>query len=431
MGVAGAMTTDLAGLDARHVWHPYAPMNDPHRPHVVTSASGATLRLADGRELLDGMSSWWAAVHGYRHPRLDDAVRTQLGSIAHVMFGGLTHEPAIELVRRLVEVTPDGLEHVFLADSGSVSVEVALKMALQYQRGRGQGRRTRMLTIRGGYHGDTFGAMSVSDPVGGMHAMFADTLPPTVFLPRPPAGLQADLEAWLSEARPIVDAHADQIAAVIVEPVLQGAGGMHVYPPDVVRWLREQADAHGWLLILDEIATGFGRAGTFFAADRAGVTPDVMCVGKALSGGYLTLGATLCTSDVVDGVQASEAGALMHGPTYMGNPLACAVAGASLDLLAEQDVEGVVARIGALLASGLEPARELDHVLDVRTLGAVGVVQLDRAVDGPRAARAAADLGVWIRPFRDLVYVMPPYISTDDEVARMAEAVVAGARACR
>lgn len=421
----------IAEVDARHVWHPYAPMDDPHRPHVVASASGATLRLADGRELLDGMSSWWAAVHGYRHQHLDDAVRTQLTSMAHVMFGGLTHEPGVELVRRLVEVTPEGLDHVFLADSGSVSVEVALKMALQYQRGRGQPHRTRMLTIRGGYHGDTFGAMSVSDPVGGMHEMFSDALPATVFLPRPPAGLDADLADWVAEVQPIVEAHADDIAAVIVEPVLQGAGGMHAYPPAVVRHLRELADAHGWLLILDEIATGFGRTGTFFAAERAGVVPDVMCVGKALSGGYLTLGATLCTSDVVDGVQASEAGALMHGPTFMANPLACAVAGASLDLLAAQDVPGTVARIGAGLAAGLDPARDHDHVVDVRTLGAVGVVQLDRPVDAPTAARAAADLGVWIRPFRDLVYVMPPYVSTDNDVARMAEAVVAGAVACR
>ena len=422
---------DTADVDARHVWHPYAPMDDPHRPHVVESASGATLHLADGRDLLDGMSSWWAAVHGYRHRRLDDALHTQLSSMAHVMFGGLTHEPGVDLVRRLVDITPAGLDHVFLADSGSVSVEVALKMALQYQRGRGQHHRTRMLTIRGGYHGDTFGAMSVSDPIGGMHEMFSDALPSATFLPRPPAGLDTDIGDWIDQARPIIDEVADDIAAVIVEPVLQGAGGMHAYPPAVVRWLREQADDHGWLLILDEIATGFGRTGTFFAADRVGVAPDVMCVGKALSGGYMTLGATLCTSDVVDGVQSSEAGALMHGPTFMANPLACAVAGASLDLLGEMDVAGTVARIGDALAAGLKPAQDLDHVVDVRTLGAVGVVQLDRPVDVPRASRAAADLGVWIRPFRDLVYVMPPYISDDDDVARMTDAVVAGALACR
>jgi adenosylmethionine-8-amino-7-oxononanoate aminotransferase len=417
-----------AQLDARHVWHPYAPMHDPNQPHQVVSASGVTLTLADGTELLDGMSSWWAAVHGYRHPRLDSAVMKQLDSMAHVMFGGLTHEPAVELVRRLVDLTPAGLDHVFLADSGSVSVEVALKMALQYQRGRGQTQRTTMLSIRGGYHGDTFGAMSVSDPVGGMHEMFADTLASTVFLPRPPAGLDADIGAWVAEAQPVVDAHADRIAAVIVEPVLQGAGGMHVYPPAVVRWLREQADTHGWLLILDEIATGFGRTGTMFAVERAGVVPDVMCVGKALSGGYLTLAAALCTADVVEGVEASESGALMHGPTYMGNPLACAVASASLDLLVEDDALGAVARINAALETGLAPARDLDHVLDVRTLGAVGVVQLDRPVDIPVAARAAAELGVWVRPFRDLVYVMPPYVSTDVDVARMSAAVVAAAQ---
>jgi adenosylmethionine-8-amino-7-oxononanoate aminotransferase len=419
--------SDTADLDARHVWHPYAPMHDPHPPLQVVSASGVTLTLADGTELLDGMSSWWAAVHGYRHPQLDAAVMKQLDSMAHVMFGGLTHEAAVELVRRLVDLAPAGLDHVFLADSGSVSVEVALKMALQYQRGRGQAQRTTMLSIRGGYHGDTFGAMSVSDPVGGMHEMFADTLAATVHLPRPPAGLEADVDTWVAESTPFVEQHADRIAAVIVEPVLQGAGGMHVYPPAVVRWLREQADAHGWLLILDEIATGFGRTGTMFATERGDVVRDVLCVGKALSGGYLSLAATLCTADVVEGVEASEAGALMHGPTYMGNPLACAVASASLDLLVEDDALGAVARINRVLESGLAPARELDHVLDVRTLGAVGVVQLDRPVDLPAAARAAAELGVWVRPFRDLVYVMPPYVSTDDEVARMAAGVVAGA----
>jgi adenosylmethionine-8-amino-7-oxononanoate aminotransferase len=420
------MDTDaLLVADAAHVWHPYAPVGATPFG-VVTGANGVRLELADGRTPIDGMSSWWAAIHGYRHPQLDAAVTDQLGRMSHVMFGGLTHEPGVRLASRLAAMT--GLPHVFFADSGSVSVEVALKMALQAQRGMGHPERTRFVTLEGGYHGDTFGAMSVCDPVGGMHSMFANVLPQNTFLPRPPAGLDADIGAWTSACLPILD-QLNDVAAIILEPVLQGAGGMYIYPPSAVRWLTDQASERGWLLILDEIATGFGRAGTMFASERAGVTPDILCVGKALSAGYLTLAATLCSARVATAIEASESGVLMHGPTYMANPLACAVANASLDLLDETDALAAVADIENWLATGLEPARDHDGVTDIRTLGAVGVIQLDRPVDVPAATGAALDHGVWIRPFRDLIYVMPPYISSSAEVEQICAAMVAATKA--
>ncbi len=422
---------ELIDFDRAHVWHPYAPMASPVAPLLVTSAQGNRLTLADGRRPIDAMSSWWAAIHGYRHPRLDAALHRQADTMSHVMFGGLTHEPAIELARRLLDLAPARLDKVFFADSGSVAVEVAIKMALQLQRGTGHPGRTRLLTVRGGYHGDTFGAMSVCDPVGGMHQMFTDVLAEQVFLPRPPAGLDADTEAWVAEARAVVDRLDDSVAAVVVEPMLQGAGGMRIYPPEVLRWLRELCDSRGWLLILDEIATGFARTGEMFGADHAGISPDIMCVGKALTGGYLTLAAVLCTGDVAAGIDASESGALMHGPTYMANPLACAVAAASLDVLTESEWRRDIGRINAALASGLAPALELDGVADVRTLGAVGVIQLDHPVDVAAASATALELGVWIRPFRDLIYTMPPYISTDEDLASITAALVAAARSSR
>jgi adenosylmethionine-8-amino-7-oxononanoate aminotransferase len=418
--------TELLTYDRDHVWHPYAPMASEAAPLLVRSARGTRLTLDDGREPIDAMSSWWAAIHGYRHPVLDEALHRQAGRMAHVMFGGLTHEPAIVLARRLIDLAPDGLDKVFFADSGSVSVEVAIKMALQHQRGRGYPTRSRLVTLGGGYHGDTFGAMSVCDPVGGMHSMFSDVPTTQVFLPRPPAGLDADIDDWIAAAAPLLE--RDDIAAIIVEPVLQGAGGMYVYPPAVLRWLRAAADRNGWLLILDEIATGFGRTGEMFAADHAGIYPDIMCVGKALTGGYLTLAAVLCTAGVAAGIDASESGALMHGPTYMANPLACAVAAANLDLLTGSDWRTNVARIHAGLSEGLAPARELDDVAEVRTIGAVGVIQLNRPVDVPAASAIALEHGVWIRPFRDLIYTMPPYISTDEELATITGALVAAAR---
>jgi adenosylmethionine---8-amino-7-oxononanoate aminotransferase len=417
---------DLLAFDREHVWHPYTSMTDPAPTRLVTGASGVRLRLADGSELVDGMSSWWAAIHGYNHPVLNAALAAQAAEFAHVMFGGLTHEPAVRLAQRLVDLSPPGLEHVFLADSGSVSVEVALKMVQQYQRGVGHPERTRMLTVRGGYHGDTFGCMSVCDPVGGMHSMFADVLPRQLFAERPPASAEG-VAAWAESFEALAAEHADELAGIIVEPVLQGAGGMHVYPAACLTVLRDVADRHGLVLVLDEIATGFGRTGTMFAAEAAGITPDILCVGKALTGGYLTLAAVLCTPRIAVGLSHSESGVLMHGPTYMGNPLACAVALASLDLLETEDWRAQVARVNAGLVSGLAATRHLPGVADVRTIGAVGVVQLDHPVDVGKATQAAVEQGVWLRPFRDLIYTMPPYVATDDDVARICAAIEASA----
>ncbi|MGO9247772.1 MAG: adenosylmethionine--8-amino-7-oxononanoate transaminase [Solirubrobacteraceae bacterium] len=419
----------LLALDRERVWHPYGGLPaEPPEPLPVVSAQGVRLRLADGRELIDGMASWWCAIHGYRHPVLDGAVREQLGRMAHVMFGGLTHEPAILLAERLVALTPEGLERVFFADSGSVSVEVAIKLALQYQRALGHGERTRLLTVRGGYHGDTFGAMAVCDPVGGMHSLFGGVLTEHVFAQRPPGGFDAGLdESWAAHVSELVAAHAHELAAVIVEPVVQGAGGMWMYAPQCVALLRRLCDEHGLLLVLDEIATGFGRTGAMFACEHAQVAPDVMCVGKALTGGYMTLAATLCTRAVAEAVSAGEGGGLMHGPTFMANPLACAVALASLDLLAGGDWRGRVLAIERGLLAGLEPARELAGVVDVRVLGAIGVVQLDREVNVPAVTAVAVERGVWLRPFRDLIYTMPPYVIGGDDLARVTGAVVAAA----
>ena len=416
----------LLDFDRAHLWHPYTSMTDPAPTRLVTGAEGVRLTLADGTEVVDGMSSWWAAIHGYNHPALNAALAAQAADFAHVMFGGLTHEPAIRLAQRLVDLAPAGLEHVFLADSGSVSVEVALKMVLQYQRGVGHPERTRMLTVRGGYHGDTFGCMSVCDPVGGMHSMFAEVLPQQVFAPRPP-DTAAGVAAWAEAFEQLTAEHADELAGIIVEPLLQGAGGMFVYPAECLRVMRDVADRHDLVLVLDEIATGFGRTGTMFAAEAAGITPDIMCVGKALTGGYLTLAAVLCTSRIAVGVSHSESGVLMHGPTYMGNPLACAAALASLDLLEQNDWQAQVGRINTGLATGLAASRHLPSVTDVRTIGAVGVVQLDHPVDVLKATEAAIDNGVWLRPFRDLIYTMPPYVSTDDDIARICAAVEAAA----
>ncbi|WP_018546673.1 adenosylmethionine--8-amino-7-oxononanoate transaminase [Streptomyces sp. LaPpAH-108] len=419
-------TADLLDLDRRHVWHPYGPMPGRTEPLVVESASGVRLRLADGGgELVDGMSSWWSAIHGYRHPVLDAAAREQLGRMSHVMFGGLTHEPAVRLAKLLVDMSPEGLEHVFLADSGSVSVEVAVKMCLQYWRSLGRPAKRRLLTWRGGYHGDTWHPMSVCDPEGGMHGLWSGALPRQVFADAPPAAYE---EAYAEHLRALIERHADELAAVIVEPVVQGAGGMRFHSPAYLRVLREACDAHGVLLVFDEIATGFGRTGTLFAAEHAGVSPDVMCVGKALTGGYLTMAATLCTARVADGISRGEVPVLAHGPTFMGNPLAAHVACASVELLLGQDWRAEVKRIEAGLTEGLAEAAGLPGVRDVRVLGAIGVVQLDHEVDMAAAGRAAVREGVWLRPFRDLVYTMPPYVTDDADVARIARAVCAAAR---
>jgi adenosylmethionine-8-amino-7-oxononanoate aminotransferase len=416
----------LLAFDGEHVWHPYGALPGALAPLPVVSAEGVRLKLADGRELIDGMSSWWCAIHGYRHPALDAAVREQLGRMAHVMFGGLTHEPAVRLAERLVEIAPDGLEQVFFADSGSVSVEVAIKLCLQFQRAMGHPERRRLLTVRGGYHGDTFGAMAVCDPIGGMHSMFTGVLPEHVFAERPPDGFDAGLdEAWAAHVSELVARHAHELAAVIVEPVVQGAGGMRFHAPECVALLRRLCDEHGLLLVLDEIATGFGRTGAMFACEHVGVAPDVMCVGKALTGGYLTLAATLCTRAVSDAVSSGEGGGLMHGPTFMANPLACSVALASLDLLVDGGWRERVDMIEHGLRAGLEPARDLPGVADVRVLGAIGVVEMREGVDVAAVTAVAVERGVWLRPFRDLIYTMPPYVIAEEDLAWVTGAVVA------
>ncbi|MEV8457323.1 adenosylmethionine--8-amino-7-oxononanoate transaminase [Streptomyces sp. NPDC052095] len=424
---------ELRSLDRAHVWHPYGPMPGRQDPLVVASASGVRLRLAEPAygqaELVDGMSSWWSAVHGYNHPVLNEAARGQLDRMSHVMFGGLTHEPAVRLASRLVGITPEPLRHVFLSDSGSVAVEVAVKMCLQYWRSAGRPAKQRLLTWRGGYHGDTWQPMSVCDPEGGMHELWSGVLPRQVFADEPPAGFDAEPDAaYVRQLRELIAGHAGELAAVIVEPVVQGAGGMRFHSPAYLRVLREACDANDVLLVFDEIATGFGRTGKLFATGHAGVSPDVMCVGKALTGGYLTMAATLCTSRVAEGISRGEVPVLAHGPTFMGNPLAAAVACASIDLLLGQDWEREVERIGAGLREGLAPASELPGVRDVRVLGAIGVVQLDHEVDMAAATRAAVREGVWLRPFRDLVYTMPPYVTDDEDVARICRAVCAAAR---
>ncbi|MGZ4652811.1 adenosylmethionine--8-amino-7-oxononanoate transaminase [Oryzihumus sp.] len=430
---------DLLAFDRDHLWHPYSSALTPSTPHLVESASGVRLRLrlpsGERREVVDAMSSWWCAVHGYAVPQLDAAAHRQLSRMSHVMFGGLTHEPAVELGRRLIDLAPrpegaaeSPLQHVFFADSGSVSVEVALKMAWQLHVNAGRPRR-KMFTILGGYHGDTFAPMSVTDPVGGMHTLFTGVLPEQVFAPRPPAGLDVGpddpaMVEWERATRELYARFADDVAAVVVEPLLQGAGGMHLYSPYAVQVLASLAREHGALVIFDEIATGFGRTGTLWAAERCGVVPDVMTVGKALTGGYLTLAAVLCTTEVAQGVSGGASGALMHGPTFMANPLACAVALANLDLLQANDWPTQVARLEEGLARGLKPGADLPHVRDVRVLGGVGVIQLDEPVRTAEVAAAAIERGVWVRPFRDLVYTMPPYVSTAEDLATICSALV-------
>ncbi|MFE9329406.1 adenosylmethionine--8-amino-7-oxononanoate transaminase [Streptomyces sp. NPDC006925] len=429
----GAAIEELVALDRQHVWHPYGPMPGTADPLVVESAAGVRLRLAapahGQRELIDGMSSWWSAVHGYRHPVLDEAVSDQLGRMSHVMFGGLTHEPAVRLAARLAEVAPGDLEHVFLSDSGSVAVEVAVKMCLQHWRSLGRPEKRRLLTWRGGYHGDTWQPMSVCDPEGGMHHLWSGALPVQVFADPPPAGFAAEPDpAYVAHLHEQIGRHAHELAAVVVEPVVQGAGGMRFHSPGYVRALREACDAHGVLLVLDEIATGFGRTGELFAADHAGMVPDVMCLGKALTGGYLSMAATLCTPRVAEGIARGSVPVLAHGPTFMGNPLASAVAGASLDLLLSQDWRARVQRVSEGLRTGLAEAAELPGVREVSVLGAIGVLRLDHEVDVAAASRAAVRAGVWLRPFRDMVYAMPPYITGDEDVARIAAAMCAAAR---
>ncbi|MEX2479486.1 MAG: adenosylmethionine--8-amino-7-oxononanoate transaminase [Gammaproteobacteria bacterium] len=410
--------------DREHVWHPYSTVIDPPPVFAVASAAGTRLRLSDGRELIDGMASWWSAIHGYNHPVLNAAVSAQLERMAHVMFGGLTHAGAVALARTLIDITPSGLEHVFFADSGSVAVEVAIKMALQYRAARGETRRRRLLTLRGGYHGDTFGAMAVCDPVTGMHSLFQSVLPQHVFVARPDVAFDAPWDPDdFAPCAAAVREHAADLAAVILEPIVQGAGGMRFYHPRYLAAVRELCDEYGLLLIADEIATGFGRSGKLFACEHAAIAPDILCLGKGLTGGYMTLAATLATAEVAHTICAQPPGVFMHGPTFMANPLACACAQASIDLLLEGDWQATIARIERGLRSGLAACRGLPGVVDVRTLGAIGVVELEQPVDMHVVPRAFVERGVWVRPFGRLVYVMPPYIISDADLATLTAAI--------
>lgn len=416
--------TDLQKFDREHIWHPYTSATEPLPTQLVESAHGVHLQLSDGRKLIDGMASWWCAIHGYNHPRLNQAAKNQIDSMAHVMFGGITHRPAIELCKKLVEITSPTLQHVFLADSGSVSVEVAIKMAIQYWQAGGRSKKSNLLSLRGGYHGDTFAAMSVCDPETGMHHLFSDAVVQQQFADRPACRFdQAFIKASTEQFESVIKAHHSQLAAVILEPIVQGAGGMWFYHPQYLTRVRELCDKYDVLLIADEIATGFGRTGKLFACEWADIEPDILCVGKALTGGYMTLAATIANARIAHGISA-EGGVFMHGPTFMGNPLACAVAKESIDLLLENDWHGNIQRIAQALEKGLEAARNKPKVNDIRVLGGIGVIEMNDPVDTADAQQFFVDRGVWVRPFANLIYVMPPYIMSNDDLATVCSAMV-------
>lgn len=418
-----SMTTN--DFDHQHLWHPYASLPPTYPNIVIDHAEGIYIVTQDGTRLIDGMSSWWASVHGYNHPVLNAAMTHQLGKMAHVMFGGLTHQPAIDLGEKLLSIVPAGLDAVFYADSGSIAVEVALKMALQYQIAAQRPQKCQFASTHSGYYGDTWHAMSVCDPINGMHSLYGKQLPVQHFVPAPPLGFEHKLTQGVrDELTQFFAKHSAQLAGFIIEPVIQGAGGMRFYNPEYLQLLRQLCDAHDVLLITDEIATGFGRSGKLFACEHADISPDIMTVGKALTGGYMTFAATLCTRHIADTIHHSDYPALMHGPTFMGNPLACAVACASIDLILSYDIERRTADMQAVMESQLAPAATLDGVKEVRCLGAVAVIELDEAVDMPVFQSSLIENGIWVRPFGKLVYIMPPFVMTDDELVTLCQSLL-------
>ncbi|HIP81242.1 MAG TPA: adenosylmethionine--8-amino-7-oxononanoate transaminase [Leucothrix mucor] len=418
-------TQDWLAYDAEHIWHPYTSMLDPSPVLPVVSAQDVYLELADGTQLIDGMSSWWSAIHGYNHPALNQALVDQSQKMSHVMFGGLTHQPAVTLGKKLIDLTCDNLQHVFFADSGSVAVEVAIKMAIQFWYAQGKKQKNKLLTVKNGYYGDTFGAMSVCDPVNGMHSLFEDVLAKQIFADAPPqCSSESDWnETHIADFENKIREHHTQLAAVIIEPIAQNAGGMRFYCAEYLRRVRKLCDKYDVLLILDEIATGFGRTGTLFAYEQADIQPDILTLGKTLTGGYLTLAATLTSKKIAEGISADGQGVLMHGPTFMANPLACSVASASIDVLLASDWQKSVLAIEAQMKQELLPCKQLAVVKDVRVKGAIGVVELHEPIDISWSQPRFTELGVWLRPFGKLVYIMPPYIIKKSELTTLSDAI--------
>lgn len=418
------ISAEQISYDRDHIWHPYSSMINPPPVYPIVSAQGVYLKMSGGRELIDGMASWWSTIHGYNHPALNATAHAQIDKMSHVMFGGITHEPAIELARKLIDLTPATLDKVFIADSGSVAVEVAIKMAIQYWHALDNPEKHKLVTIRSGYHGDTFGAMSVCDPINGMHEIFTAVLPKHHFADRPEIGFhQAWEDSDIASLKKIIEEHHQELAALILEPIVQGAGGMRFYSPHYLKAARALCDEYNLLLIADEIATGFARTGKMFACQHADITPDIICLGKAITGGYMSLAATLTTTKIAETISAGGAGCFMHGPTFMGNPLACAIANTSLQLLNDSDWKPNMRRIEAALQTGLQPAAEFKGVAEVRCLGGIGVIELEQAVDSARIQKMLVDAGIWVRPFGKLVYIMPPYIMDTETLNRLTSSI--------